>query len=269
MNWWGKVIGGTLGFVLVGPIGALLGAAIGHSFDKGLTNLEAFSGGADQEGVQAAFFTTTFSIMGYIAKADGQVSREEIALAQQTMARMQLNAEQTDAAKNLFNQGKATDFNAEEVITAFANACGRRRNLVQMFVEIQIATALADGKLEDTERAVLFDIASLLKINRAQFERLLAMAVAQQRFYQQEGYSSSPSNAKLQLADAYEVLGVKNSCTDQELKKAYRRLMSQHHPDKLVSKGLPEEMMKLATEKTQQIKDAYDLIKQDRQNNRG
>jgi DnaJ like chaperone protein len=64
-------------------------------------------------------------------------------------------------------------------------------------------------------------------------------------------------------------LGVKNSCTDQELKKAYRRLMSQHHPDKLVSKGLPEEMMKLATEKTQQIKDAYDLIKQDRQNNRG
>ncbi|KZZ15482.1 hypothetical protein A3751_17250 [Oleiphilus sp. HI0080] len=89
------------------------------------------------------------------------------------------------------------------------------------------------------------------------------MAAAQQRFYNKEqGFDAQ--NSASQLEEAYDVLGLEKECSDQELKRAYRRLMSQHHPDKLVAKGLPEEMMKLATEKTQQIKEAYELVKRNR-----
>jgi DnaJ like chaperone protein len=266
MSWWGKVIGGALGFAVVGPIGALLGAAIGHSFDKGLSGLEGFSPGiANQEKIQAVFFTATFSIMGRIAKADGKVSKEEIAVAQDTMARMQLDKEQKAAAQNLFSKGKEESFDFIEIAKQLRKECGRNKNLLQMFLEIQIATALADGDLHQQEQGILLELAAILGFSQFQFQRLLAMAVAQSRFYRGSNSSRGYAMTSDRIDGAYEVLGVDATCTDQELKRAYRRLMSQHHPDKLVAKGLPEEMMKLATEKTQQIKEAYDTIKQNRQ----
>lgn len=264
MSWWGKLIGGALGFAVSGPIGALLGAAIGHSFDKGLSGIESFTPGSfSTESIQVTFFTATFSIMGRVAKADGVVSKEEIDIAQATMTQMQLNDDQKQAAQALFNEGKSASFNYREIAEQLRKECGRRRNLLQMFLEIQIATALADGELHTTEQEILLELAQLLGFNRRQFEQLLAMAAAQQRFHHNESQQSAASTAS-QVNEAYEVLGVSQTCSDQELKKAYRRLMSQHHPDKLVAKGLPEEMMKLATEKTQQIKEAYDLVKQNR-----
>jgi len=270
MSWWGKVIGGALGFVLVGPIGALLGAAIGHSFDKGLSGIESFSQfgtPADQERVQAAFFTATFSMMGQIAKADGQVTEDEISIAQQTMARMQLNAEQKATAQRLFNEGKSAEFDYSAVARQLKVECGRRTNLLQMFMEIQLATALADQELHAEEQRILLNVAEILGFRKGQFEQLLAMAATQQRFSHDNQSYGSTSSSLNRLQDAYEVLGVGKQNTDAEIKKAYRKLISQHHPDKLVSKGLPEEMMKIATEKTREIKDAYDLIKQHRTNN--
>lgn len=274
MAWWGKVIGGTLGFVAGGgPIGALLGAAIGHAFDKGMSGLEQLGPlptGENQERVQAAFFTATFSIMGHIAKADGQVSKDEIEVAEHTMARMQLDDEQKAAAKRLFSEGKASDFDYAGVAGQLRQECGRRKNLLQMFMEIQLATALADGELHPSEQGVLLELAEQLGFHRRQFEQLLAMATAQQRFSHGFGGHSSHNQAQSpgqSLADAYKVLGLNEDCSDAELKRAYRKLISQHHPDKLVSKGLPEEMMKIATDKTREIKDAYDFIKQQRTQN--
>lgn len=266
MSWWGKVIGGSLGFVVGGPIGALLGGVIGHTFDKGLSGLDGMSplpNGANQERVQAAFFTATFSIMGRIAKADGQVSQEEIDQAMQVMARMQLNDEQTSAAQKLFSEGKSEDFDYRSVTQQLRKECGRQVNLLQMFMEIQLSTALADGDLHPNEQSILMEVAEILGFNRRQFEQLLAMVSAQQRFHY-EGGSARQQAPAYNLSDAYDVLGVSPSCSDAELKKAYRRLISQHHPDKLVSKGLPEEMMKMATEKTREIKEAYEFIKQQR-----
>jgi len=264
MSWWGKVIGSTLGFVLVGPLGALLGGALGHSFDKGLKGLDTASfgvGGANQERIQAAFFTATFSVMGRVAKSDGIVSAIEIKVARQTMDKMQLNEEQKRAAINLFNQGKEADFNLQSVLEQFRHECGRRTDLLRIFMEIQLSTALADNELHPEEQKLLLSVAELLGFKRRHFEELLAMMTAQQRYSQFGDSHSNEKTTEQIIEQAYKVLGMTSSCTDAELKKAYRRLISQHHPDKLVSKGLPEEMMKIATEKTREIKDAYEQIK--------
>ncbi len=264
MSWSGKVIGGTFGFLAGGPLGALLGAAFGHQFDQGMDDLgidEDLSPG-DQQRVQMAFFTATFSVMGHIAKADGQVSQAEIDMASKVMDELQLSADMRKTAINLFQQGKASDFPLDEVIEQFRIECHRRTNLIRMFLEIQLQAAYADGQLDISEDALLTDICSKLKVSIFEFEGLKLQFQAQQRFHgyrhQQRPYQNRPQ--KNELNDAFAVLGVSNSASDAEIKKAYRRLMSQHHPDKLVAKGLPEEMMVIAKEKTQQIRKAYDLV---------
>lgn len=265
MSWWGKLVGGALGFALVGPIGGLLGAALGHSLDKGIKDLESIpldSKFDKQEDIQAAFFTATFSIMGHVAKADGKVTESEIKVAQDIMQKMQLNDDQRKLAINLFTQGKQSDFDPISVLKQFKKVSSRRSNLLTMFMEIQLSTALADSELHKNEQKVLLNIAEELGFKRSQFEQLLARSSAQRSYSSYQRHAPEKKNSNQVISAAYRVLGVTESCSDTELKKAYRRLMSQHHPDKLVSKGLPEEMMKLATEKTQEIKDAYERIKQ-------
>jgi DnaJ like chaperone protein len=257
MSWWGKVLGSGFGFMVGGPLGAAMGAAFGHQFDKGLNGIEHISIG-DPERTQAAFFTATFSVMGYLAKADGQVSRSEISMAEQVMAQMQLSTEQRKAAVELFNEGKQDSFPIDDILDQFRRECHRRRNLLQMFLEILISTALADGILHPAERKALDNIAQQVGFSTSDLEQLIGMVGAQQH------YSGAVNQSKASISDAYTVLGVKPSASDADIKKAYRRLTSQHHPDKLVSKGLPEEMIKLASEKTQEIRAAYDQIKQSR-----
>jgi DnaJ like chaperone protein len=254
MAWWGTLLGGALGYMLGGPLGAMLGAALGRNFDVGikLTGQHGFSAG-DTERVQAAFFTATFSIMGYVAKADGIVSNDEIAAARNIMSQMQLDPQQRDAAIKLFNEGKQPDFPLDEVLKQFKHECHGRRNLIQMFIEIQVATVLADGKIHPAERDLLYHIADALGFTRQQIEQFFHFATG--------GRQTTSTSA---LEEAYALLDVNAADDDAAVKKAYRRLMNQHHPDKLVAKGLPEEMMKLATAKTQQIQKAYDLIKNNR-----
>ena len=262
MTWWGKILGSAFGMALGGPLGALLGVALGHRFDKGYERFvnEGLTSEADVERIQSAFFTATFSIMGHLAKSDGRVSEAEIRLAQSIMSQMQLNTDQRKAAMNLFNQGKSPDFQLDEVLRQFKQECQRRRNLIQMFMEILIATSLADGLADQAERNKLYYIGKHLGFPPFIIDQLIKMVQAQQEFAFQQGRGSkTPPQSTLKAA--YQVLGVAETASDAEVKKAYRRLMNQHHPDKLVAKGLPEEMMKLATEKTQEIKNAYEQIK--------
>ena len=142
MAWWGKVVGGTLGFMLggavgFGVIGAILGVVIGRKFDQGFaSSSEQF--GSSQERIQAAFFTATFAVMGYVAKADGHVSASEIRHAEQVMGHMSLNEHQRKVAIDLFQKGKEASFPLEDVLQQFREECGRQRNLKRMFMEIQI-----------------------------------------------------------------------------------------------------------------------------------
>jgi len=297
---WGKLLGGTFGFLVGGPIGAVLGAALGHRFDKGVQlqlshegapgQEEALSPG-DAERVRMSFFTATFSVLGHVAKADGKVDQAEIELAEAVMQRMSLSPELRKAAIALFNEGKREEFQLEPLIVQFRNECARRTSLYRIFLEIQIQGALADGVMAVDEERVLRDMGLLLGFGEASF-RQIEMLV---RFGMgmrgpggagaqaggagggarsgggragggragggRAGGQASPSTGRLSVADAYALLGVTRDDDRATIKRAYRRLRSQHHPDKLVSKGLPEEMIRLATDKTQQIREAWDRIK--------
>jgi len=265
LSWWGKLIGGAFGFMLGGPLGAILGVALGHNFDKGLRALpqggystEEFAPG-DRERVQTAFFTATFSVMGHLAKADGQVSRAEIRVAEEVMSQMVLGPDMRETAIRLFNEGKAPGFPLDEVVQQFRDECHGRTTLIQMFLEILLAAAYADGRMEPAEDRMMLHICSLLGISEFEYRRLERMVRAQTGF---DGASAGPAAPSLDAA--YAVLGVDAGASAAEIKKAYRRLLSQHHPDKLVSKGLPEEMMKVAAQKTHEIKQAYERIKKER-----
>lgn len=276
MSWFGKFVGGAFGFMMGGPLGAILGVSLGHQFDIGMIrieNQESLKPG-DQHRVQMAFFTAAFSVMGHIAKADGRVSPEEISLANRIMDQMSIIGEMRTTAVNLFQQGKGNDFPLDDVLAQFYRECHRRTDLIRMFLEIQIQEALADGVMDDKEERLLLHICSQLRVSQFDYERLKIRVQAQQRFsdyasqhrqgHQNQGRQQSPWQSQSSLQDAYEVLGLSPSSSDDEVKKAYRRLMSQNHPDKLVAKGLPEEMMKLAKEKTQKITKAYEIIQQAR-----
>jgi DnaJ like chaperone protein len=256
MSWWTTVLGGAFGFILGGPLGAMLGVAFAGNLSKGKSNFGGFGQAhhlGDQQRVQAAFFSSLFSVMGYIAKVDGKVSKSEILLAQQVMQHMQLADDMQKVAKELFNQGKQDSFNLDEVLEQFRLESHRRTHLVRMFLEIQIQAAYADGVLDDKEHDALKYIAQKLHFSLHELENLI----------QQFAATSHHAN-KLTVDDAYVILGADKSLTDKELKRAYRRLLAQHHPDKLVAKGLPEEMMIIAKEKTQEIISAYELIKKQR-----
>jgi len=258
LNVWGKLIGGFLGYMMGGFFGALIGAVLGHQFDRGLARFgggfSAGLGGLSHIEIQRVFFEATFSVMGCVAKADGRVTEQEITLARQVMARMGLSESARREAITFFSKGKEGDFDFEAMLTRFQYATRRARNLRQMFIEIQLHAAHADGELDAAERKLLLMICAELGFSSADFDQLDAMVRAEQHA------ANGGKIEQVSLDDAYAILNVSSKASDTEVKRAYRKLTNQHHPDKLVAKGLPEEMMTLAKEKTHEIRASYDRI---------
>jgi DnaJ like chaperone protein len=261
MNFVGLLIGALIGFVLGGPLGAIIGAFLGQSISVGVSHT-GWSG-HDAARAQEAFFTATFSVMGHMAKADGVVSQDEIQAANAVMAHMNLEPAQRLAAIQLFNQGKESGFDLDATLRNLRLACHGRRDLLGMFLQIQVHAAMADGSIEAAERGVLERICDMLGISSYELNQYIQFIQAQQRFAGgRAGAGGGATQTRTDtLAAAYQTLGVSPTASDAEIKTAYRRLMKENHPDKLVARGLPENMIKLAQEKVQQINVAYDAIK--------
>jgi len=261
----GKVIGGLLGFSAGGFIGAIIGVIVGNFFDKSFGSALGFDYSGHRAKLQQLFFETTFSLMGHMAKADGRVSEEEIAQAENLFTRLGLTPEHRQQAIALFKQGTQPDFAMEPALAAFIEGGGRSKNLPTLLLEFLIVIAMADGELHPAERSVLVRTAEALGFSSRQFEQLLAMLTAQESFSHQYQQSHGAPTRQEELTKAYQALGVDSDVSDKDLKRAYRKLMSQHHPDKLIAQGVPEDMIKMATEKSQEIQAAYELIKKSRQ----
>jgi len=176
------------------------------------------------------------------------------------MSKMGLTAEHRREAIRLFKAGAEPGFNPDASFATFRQDCARSPNLTQMLLVYLINLAMADGALDQAEVNALTRIAEGLGFSRFAFEQILRMIQAQNRF----GGERAQQPRIDELAVAYEALGVSANASDADVKKAWRKLMSEYHPDKLMGQGMPADMVKEATERSQEIQAAYDLIKKSR-----
>lgn len=245
-----------IGFLISGPRGLFIGAAIGllagWLLRKFLQDRLA--------AVQAQFLESTFAVMGALCKADGVVTRDEIAIAEAMFDRLHLSSEQRESAKAAFNRGKTPGFDVDAEVAKFAQAARGYRPILLMFLQAQISAIAGDGNVHPSEHRMLVRIARDLGLSESDVAQLEALLRASSGAG--SGAGVPPSRSKLD--DAYAALGLTPSATDAEIKKTYRRLMSQNHPDKLAGKGLPESMREIAEERTREISTAYAIIKEAR-----
>jgi len=258
-HWWGKIIGGVLGLFKGSISGAVIGVLLGHMVDRFLAGFIGVSS------TQKSFFDALFATLGHLSKADGIVTQTEIHMVESLMQRMQITGDDRQRAIRLFNQGKEADFDLDKTLHAFAQHSIVRQDLRQMFLQILVEAAFSSGTVTQAEHEVLFNVARALRIPGHVFSSMLnARGSGGQGYGPQGAGRSNPGKQMGSMAQAYAQLGLESKATDAEVKKAYRKLVSQYHPDKLVSQGLPEEMMDIAKSRVREINTAYDQIKQAR-----
>lgn len=262
----GKIIGALVGFFAGGPLLALLGLIIGHLFDRGYARQQRPMSAEALQKVQATFFNTLFLLMGHLAKADGRISEREVRLTEALMDKMGLTADHKREAIRLFKMGAEPGFTPDAALAEFRRDCAHSPSLTQMLLVYLINLAVVDGALDEAEAVVLRSVAERLGFSRFAFEHILRMIQAQNTFAGDTGGSagSARQSRPNELALAYQALGVEPGATDAEIKRAYRKLISEFHPDRLIGQGMPEDMVRAATERSQEIQIAYDLIKKSR-----
>lgn len=208
--------------------------------------------------VQIAFFIASFAAMGHVARCDGRIKEVEIELTSKVMAHLKLSEEQKQLAIRLFNEGKNSDFALEKLLWRFYRQCRHRVSVLQIFIEIQLQMAYADAQLSEREVKLIKLMCKRLGVSDSIYTRIERRVRAEKKARHQ----TVPSASKkiLSLTDAYEMLGVTRKAKQDQIKQAYRRLMSQNHPDKLVARGATEVEIIEAQSITQDIKSAYELL---------
>ncbi len=246
-----------IGLLFGGFRGLLIGVFVGYGIQLALVAL--IRGGLQR--AQGSFLDSTFAVMGALSKADGVVTPDEIRATQRVFDMLRLSGEQREQAKAAFGRGKSPDFDLDAEIDRLKGAIGFGRGpLLRLFLQLQCMAVAADGHIHAAEHAMLVRIARRLGLTErdvAQLEALLRAAATGPA-----GAGAAPPGSRLD--DAYTALGLTPQAGDAEVKRAYRRLVSENHPDKLAAKGLPDSMRQVAEERTREINLAYDLIKESR-----
>lgn len=285
-----RVLFTVLGFLVFKLPGAILGFLFGFWLDQqkarkravqreAIETLKGFQSGNVSQS-HPVFFETVFLTLGRLCKADGQVSPEEIQGVERLMGLLNLSPAKRQEAIAFFNRGKEVDqFGFDQQVQAFRRAFSNNAILVQIFFQVLLDVAYADGDYVEAERKVLLEVLAGLGMPVSELEKIERRYQRQRAFFehfrhtaeqmfgggfqhQQQGYHQSTQAPPVrdEFEEACDVLDVSPSDDLPTIKKAYRRQMSQHHPDKLVSKGLPPEMIEIAKQKTQEIQAAWDVI---------
>jgi len=255
-----------------GFIGFFVGAFISFKLSGGLLGqLSGFGNVGGVTGIktekQSVFFQTVFTLMGKLAKADGRVSEVEIAHVEKFMTQLNMSPKNRKKAIGHFQTGSKADYDIDGLIEKFLSVTAASPNLKQMLMVYLLRVAAADGQLNQKETDLMREVAQKVGYSEQQFAQLMAMLQGQDQFaggQYQRGGSATNYRSVDAVAAAYQALGVSKDDSDAEIKKAYRRLVREYHPDKLMGQGLPEEMIKEATERSQEIQTAYDTIKKSR-----
>jgi len=239
MSFWNSAIGAMIGFSLGGPIGALLGGVIGSRLGSKRAGGSTINRNQQH---QAAFFTALFACLAKLAKADGKVSKEEIQVVDRFIKeRFRFDPDQRKFAIDIFNHAKDDTSSYEQYASQLSSLLRRNKNSLVVFYELLFELAMSDGVLHQKEEELLKKTVHIFNIDPDIFQHLKS---------QFSGPSSNP----------YSVLGVSNDMEFEEIKKVYRKKRKEFHPDTLVSKGLPEELIEKAKEKFIEIQEAYEAI---------
>lgn len=271
MTYWGKIIGAMLGFLLTwgNPLGAILGLLVGNLFDRGLrvsAQSQHWRAQTDsQHRIQQAFFRATFLVMGHVAKSDGHVTKDEIREAEAVMQRMQLTRMQRQEAIVFFRTGKQFTFSLQQTLAELLRQV-KQRSLLRMFIDIQFQAAMAEGYISPPKQQILNKICQTLGFAAVYSQYYHHYREEEPRYREYSRHHEPPPrhDSLTELQRSYALLEISEDADKKTIKRAYRKLMSQNHPDKLIAQGLPEEMIKLATDKTQKIQSAYEAIRQSR-----
>ena len=246
MGWFGKLTLGSLGFLMGGPLGAIAGGAIGHMlFDKEDSIVQKALPFEHAEQAQAVYFISLFSILGKLAKADGVISREEINIVNQFLSTLRLPEQQKQFAKNVFNEAKNSPYSIDDFAAQLYQVNRTQPTILLSFMDLLFKVAAADGQLHEAEKAALLRIKSIFRISDSQFGDLKSIY-----FKQDDRY--------------YRTLNCTMQSTDEEIKSSYKKLVKEYHPDMIISKGLPEEFVDVATKKFQEIQEAYSEVRKER-----
>lgn len=216
------------------------------------------------------YISPLFALVGAVAKSDGRVSEAEIAIAERVMSRMGLDAEQRKQAIGSFNAGKQPEFDVTPAIDGLRQWVGMRRDHAFPVLDVVIETVLAEGNPPPEKMAILRQLAFALRVSDMELMALMAMKGYAWNAATGSGYRGNtyggggyvPPQRNTSGPDPYTVLGISRSVDDRAVKRAYRKLISEHHPDRLGD--LPEDMRKRAEARASEINAAYERIKSER-----
>lgn len=236
MAWTGKIIGGALGS-LAGPWGIAIGMGIGHQFDKGSERIQSTA-----QAIQVAFF----GCLAKMARADGRITQDEIKTVEQVMARLGYAGERRQAAIEIFRKAKDDPHTAADYLSQLAAMVQYNPQIAMIFIGALHAVAQADGIIHPNEREILLQAEHAFRLRPGTVDAMLGGA---------------PQTRAANVESAYQVLDCTPDMSDEEIKRIYRQKCIEFHPDKLASKGLPDEMMMYAHEQLAKVNEAYDTIK--------
>lgn len=253
MGFWGKAIGAGMGFIVGGPIGAIIGGAIGHTFDAEDQRHRYFEYDdntwpeVDREfDRQYLFYVSLASLAAKMAKADGVVTSDEIkAFDHFLRVDLGLSVDERKNIATIFNEAKNSPEDATAIAMQFKQLIGYQTDVLEMMIQLLFRIALADGSMHPAEDAFIQQMASIFGLSQMHYQRIKALYIRE--------------NDR-----AYQILGVDRNASNEEIKKAYRSLVREYHPDKMQSKGVPEDFLKVAHEKMSEINQAYDQISKER-----